>query len=777
MLKLRVKSFPINLKNYSRLRHFILGKINSDEGHHDATSFGGYVQKRFKKNQNLSSLFTPLPVKSNPDDINVGVELTGSLNKNDLLKILNKFYQRKEIKALSMESGLDTYVQHQAYIGFRKFCLESEALPTDLHVILSDILQGAGHVDDIFPYYLRHAKQMFPHLECMDDLKKISDLREPANWYPSARAMTRRIIFHAGPTNSGKTYHALERFLTAKSGVYCGPLKLLATEVHKKANDYGTPCDLVTGEERKFAHGPDNPSNHVACTVEMTSVNNSYEVAVIDEIQMVRDNARGWAWTRALLGVMAEEIHVCGEEGAVELIKSIMTTTGEDVEVRKYKRLTKLELEESAVVSLDRIQPGDCIVCFSKNDVYSVSRGIEARGIEVAVIYGGLPPGTKLAQAQKFNDPESSCKVLVATDAIGMGLNLSIRRVIFYSLIKPLMNNKGEKEMDLIPVSQALQIAGRAGRYNTQFETGYVTTFKSEDLPTLKNILSQTPEEIVQAGLHPTAEQIELYAYHLPGSTLSNLMDIFVTLSTVDDSLYFMCNIEDFKFLAEMIQHVPLPLRARYVFCCAPINRKMPFVCSLFLKFARQYSKNQPLTFDWLCRNIGWPISPPKTILDLIHLEAVFDVLDLYLWLSYRFSDLFPDCDLVRDIQFELDSIIQQGVFQLTRLLRNSETRVSSGTGEDIQDEFNMKNVKQRYLRDDNDIYDGKDEGDGDDGRRGVGKGRLTERLLSQGLLTPNMLKELRQEWTQQGRNKMAGLSETPQREDRRGKRGRKPKH
>lgn len=56
-------------------------------------------------------------------------------------------------------------------------------MPVDLHVVISDILQGAGHVDDILPYFLRHAKQMFPHLECMDDLKKISDLRSPANWF------------------------------------------------------------------------------------------------------------------------------------------------------------------------------------------------------------------------------------------------------------------------------------------------------------------------------------------------------------------------------------------------------------------------------------------------------------------------------------------------------------------------------------------------------------------------------------------------------------------
>lgn len=139
-------------------------------------------------------------------------------------------------------------------------------------MIISDILQGAGHIDDIFPYFIRHARKMFPHLECMDDLKKISDLREPANWYTCARAINRKIIFHSGPTNSGKTYHAMERFLTAKTGVYCGPLKLLATEVYNKSNERGTPCDLVTGEERKFAKGDGNPASHVSCTVEMTSV-------------------------------------------------------------------------------------------------------------------------------------------------------------------------------------------------------------------------------------------------------------------------------------------------------------------------------------------------------------------------------------------------------------------------------------------------------------------------------------------------------------------------
>lgn len=140
---------------------------------------------------------------------------------------------------------------------------------------------------------MHHAKQIFPMLDCMDDLRKISDLRLPANWYvlhqrawrvsgawaayvvyqsdvgvntlmpkcitvificmhvvtfchnsivrvcvryPEARAIQRKVVFHAGPTNSGKTYHAIQRYLAAKSGVYCGPLKLLAHEIFEKSN-------------------------------------------------------------------------------------------------------------------------------------------------------------------------------------------------------------------------------------------------------------------------------------------------------------------------------------------------------------------------------------------------------------------------------------------------------------------------------------------------------------------------------------------------------------
>lgn len=139
---------------------------------------------------------------------------------------------------------------------------------------------------------------------------------------------------------------------------------------------------------------------------------------------MLREPGRGWAWTRAFLGLIADEIHVCGEKGTLDLLERLCETTGEIVESNTYDRLTELTVEDKALGSLDNVMPGDCIVCFNKNDIYTVSRDIESRGKEIAVIYGSLPPNTKLAQAAKFNDPKNSCKIMVATDAIGMGLNL-----------------------------------------------------------------------------------------------------------------------------------------------------------------------------------------------------------------------------------------------------------------------------------------------------------------------------------------------------------------
>ncbi|KAI8737937.1 ATP-dependent RNA helicase SUPV3L1, mitochondrial [Biomphalaria glabrata] len=707
--------------------------------------------KSKKSSDSLSSVIQPIavqPAAKNADDIDIGEELTGAIRKENMLKLLMQFHSREEVKKLAQSHGLDHSLFHKAFLSFRNFCIKSEQLPVDLHIVFSDILQGSGHVDDIFPYFLKHSYEVFPHLESMEDLKKISDLRYPANWYPEARSIQRKFIFHAGPTNSGKTYHALERFIKAESGVYCGPLKLLASEVFYKCNEAGTPCDLVTGEERRYAHEDQTSSAHVACTVEMASLVTPYDVAVIDEIQMIKDQQRGWAWTRAVLGLYAREIHVCGEASTIDLIKELALSTGEEVEVRKYKRLTNLTFLDYSVGKFENIRPGDCVVCFSKNDIYYVTRQLELLNKECAVIYGSLPPSTKLAQSSKFNDVNSSCKVMVATDAIGMGLNLAIKRIVFYSVMKPMLNEKGEKEMDLISTSQALQIAGRAGRYNTAYENGEVTTFYTKDLKILKDIVNQPIESIKQGGLHPTADQIELFAFHLPKATLSNLIEIFEQICALDSTTYFMCKMEDFKFLADMIEHVPLPLRVRYVFCCAPISVKQPFSCTMFLQFARRFSRSEPLTLDWLCQRIGWPMKPAGNLADLMHLESVFDVLDLYLWLSYRFQDMFPDPVMVRVLQTELDQIIQIGVRNIVQLVKNQQ----NGSQEmvDSEDNFVMKtrNMKLSHKRPlDYDLQKAK-EIQSSENKAAVRK--LSQKLLDSGELSSETLEKLRKEWLQE---------------------------
>ena len=144
-----------------------------------------------------------------------------------------------------------------------------------------------------------------------------------------------------------------------------------------------------------------------------------------------------------------------------------------------------------------------------------------------------------MKQASRFNDPNDKCKILVATDAIGMGLNLSIKRIVFYSIKKPQTRDdqdekrRGETNIEFVTTSQALQIAGRAGRFNTLYADGFVTTFFKHDLNILKEILNKPLQKTTKAGLHPTADQIELFAYQLPNHSLSDLIQIFMSICKI----------------------------------------------------------------------------------------------------------------------------------------------------------------------------------------------------------------------------------------------------
>ena len=102
-----------------------------------------------------------------------------------------------------------------------------------------------------------------------------------------------------GPTNSGKTREAINRLIASKNGIYCAPLRLLAWEISETLSNHGVPCNLMTGQEKQVHHD----ATHLSCTIEMADLNNQYDVAVIDEIQLIEESDRGYAWTNALLGL------------------------------------------------------------------------------------------------------------------------------------------------------------------------------------------------------------------------------------------------------------------------------------------------------------------------------------------------------------------------------------------------------------------------------------------------------------------------------------------
>lgn len=177
--------------------------------------------------------------------------------------------------------------------------------------------------------------------------KKIADFQYPHEWFPATRAIQRTVHLHVGPTNSGKTYNALKALEEARSGIYAGPLRLLAHEVYSRFTAKGKKCALITGEEQRIPEGEDNYFR--SCTVEMTSLNHVVDVAVIDEIQMIGDVERGWAWSQAFLGVQAKEVHLCGEERAVDLIQSLCATIGDKLVIHRYQRLSPLQTMEKSL--------------------------------------------------------------------------------------------------------------------------------------------------------------------------------------------------------------------------------------------------------------------------------------------------------------------------------------------------------------------------------------------------------------------------------------------
>ncbi|KAB7790977.1 helicase-related protein [Bifidobacterium leontopitheci] len=295
--------------------------------------------------------------------------------------------------------------------------------------------------------------------ECIAVSQAASD---PFGYYARMRHRVRRFILHVGPTNSGKTHDALQSLMDAGDGVYLAPLRLLALETGERLRAQGLRCDIITGEERSIEFGATFSSR----TVEMFDTERSYRCVVIDEAQMISDPRRGGAWTRAILAADAPQIHICMADEALALVTRLIAMCGDDIEIVRHRRATGLSVEPEPLDGDP--MPDDALIAFDRTDVLELAASIEARGIPTAVIYGALPWPARRAEAKRFATGEA--EVLIATDAIGMGLNLPIRRVVFTATTK--YDGKASRSLTTAEIKQ---IAGRAGRRG-MYQQGFVTS-------------------------------------------------------------------------------------------------------------------------------------------------------------------------------------------------------------------------------------------------------------------------------------------------------------
>lgn len=254
-----------------------------------------------------------------------------------------------------------------------------------------------------------------------------------------------------GPTNTGKTHYAVERMLARSSGCIGLPLRLLAREVYDKICSIKNPAQvaLITGEEKIIP----KTAQYYVCTVEAMPIEKRFAFVAIDEIQLMANFERGHIFTDRLLNARGtEETLFLGAETARSIIHALLP----DCRFETRERLSTLS--HVGAVKITRLPKRSVIIAFSAAEVYALAELIRRQRGGAAVVMGALSPRTRNAQAELFQSGEVD--YLIATDAVGMGLNLDTDHVAFASTRK----YDGRKRRRLTPMELG-QIAGRAGRY------------------------------------------------------------------------------------------------------------------------------------------------------------------------------------------------------------------------------------------------------------------------------------------------------------------------
>ena len=275
-----------------------------------------------------------------------------------------------------------------------------------------------------------------------------------------------KIVALLGPTNTGKTHVAIEKMLEFDSGIFGLPLRLLAREVYEKCvSKVGIEkVALITGEEKIVP----STASYFICTVESMPKKKEVDFVAIDEIQMCADRERGHIFTERMLESRGLKLTMfLGSQVMAKIINQLVN----NVEFEKKERYSKLSY--AGIKKISRLDQKVAIIAFSIEEVYAIAELVRRQKGGAAVIMGSLSPKTRNSQVGLYQSGDVD--YLIATDAIGMGLNMDINEIYFSSLKK--FDGKKTRRLNLIEMSQ---IAGRAGRYKN--DGGFGTTGDCEIL-------------------------------------------------------------------------------------------------------------------------------------------------------------------------------------------------------------------------------------------------------------------------------------------------------
>lgn len=483
--------------------------------------------------------------------------------------------------------------------------------------------------------------------------------------FVKARQLQRSVTLYVGPPNSGKTHAAFERLAQAHDGAYLAPLRLLALEGRDRLVARGVPCSLLTGEENVPAPG----ARAVSSTIEMVDTNRPIDVAVIDEAQMIFDASRGWAWTQAIVAVPANEVIIICSDYAVPTLQNLLGLCGESCQVRVFERKQHVELLPKPL-GLNALRHGDAVVAFSRRDVLTLRDRISEGGHPVSVIYGALPPEVRRREAERFASGESH--ILVATDAIGMGLNLPIRRVLFSTLTK--FDGVDDR---VLTESEVHQIAGRAGRFGIH-EEGFAGVLDSAE-PTaarwLKELTHRTPKapRHFKAPVAPNGWHVEIIASRLQLTRLREVLGVFVERLKLDDAHFAVADLEEMLNLAEALDRSApsLALRERFTYAQAPVDSRSEAQWQEFLDWSGSHARTGRAGRPWFLDAVDG-----HSRLD--RMEQALRACTLWLWLDLRFPGVYGHVDAVHALRDELNDGIER---QLKGKRPLAQARLRRGAG------------------------------------------------------------------------------------------------